>query len=143
MAIFGPIRDVPPVEFGLGTLLRQIKQSLELLISLFTSHISAAWVEVNVFYNSWNNYDSVESTAAYFKDDHGFVHLKGMIKSGTVNSAAFLLPADCRPTQYLRFGALSNGSAGRVDITTEGWVTPMSPSNNTYVSLNGLSFYAG
>lgn len=143
MAIFGPIRDVPKVEQGLVIFLRQVKSAVETLISALTQHTLSYWAEVNVFYNSWENYGGIYSTAAYLKDDHGFVHLKGLIKSGTVTSPAFLLPVDCRPSKQIVFSVISNAAAGRVDVTTEGWVTPDTPSNNAWVSLDGLSFYAG
>ena len=105
------------------------------------------WYEVTSFSNSWVNYGTWAG-AAYCKDVFGFVHLRGLIKSGTVGtpgseSEAFTLPFGYRPATMLLFGTISNGAIGRVDILTDGKVAPLTPSNNTYVALDGITFYAG
>lgn len=92
--------------------------------------------------NAWVNYGGTWATAGYTKDEHGFVHLKGLIKDGTIGSAAFTLPANYRPGEDYLFGTISNDAIGRVAVNTSGEVIPQTPSNNTWVSLDGLSFYA-
>ena len=47
--------------------------------------------------NSWVVYDTARYTPGYFKDEHGIVHLRGLIKSGTVGASCFTLPAGYRP----------------------------------------------
>lgn len=101
------------------------------------------WIAVT-FQNSWVNYASGFQTAAYMKDSLGFVHLRGLIKSGTIPAAAFTLPAGYRPsTANLLFSVLSNSAAGRVDINTSGTVNIQAPSSNVWVSLQGITFQAG
>ena len=106
------------------------------------------WHEVGdtnepAFENSWVNFEGGYSTAAFYKDPYGRVHLRGMIKSGTVGAAsAFTLPESYRPPHRLLFGTISNGGVGRVDILTSGGVRPLTPSNNTWVTLDGISFRA-
>lgn len=92
------------------------------------------------FANSWANYGSGWGEASYWKDPLGFVHLRGLIKSGTVGSHAFTLPPGFRPITNETYPTISNGAVGRVDVLTDGQVEPVSPSNNTYVSLAGIYF---
>jgi hypothetical protein len=62
------------------------------------------------------------------------------MKDGTVNSAAFTLPPGYRPEKTLLFSVLSNATIGGVSISAAGVVTPITPSNNAYVSLDGIRF---
>jgi hypothetical protein len=99
------------------------------------------WTEVSTFTNSWVNYGGDFFNASYIQDPGGFVHLRGVIKSGSVGSSAFTLPTGYRPTSSNGlFVVISNDSVGRVDIDTDGNVIPKSPSNNAYVSLEGIVF---
>lgn len=98
---------------------------------------------VTAFTNSWVNYGQTWKSAAYWKDPFGIVHLEGLIKSGSVGSAAFTLPLGYRPSADCLFGIISNSAIGRVDVNSSGGVVPLSPSNNTWVQLDGINFYAG
>jgi len=93
------------------------------------------------FMNGWVSWDSPYNPVGFWKDALGFVHLRGVLKSGTVGSAAFTLPPGMRPALSVGpLAVLSNGALGRVDIGADGTVTPQSPSNNTYVVLDGIHF---
>ena len=92
------------------------------------------------FLNSWVNYGSVYTDAGYYKDSHGVVHIRGRIKSGSVGSPAFQLPAGYRPGAREMVAVPSNGLFGIVYIDQAGQVVPFSPSSNIYVSLDGVSF---
>ena len=94
------------------------------------------------FANSWVDNGGGFQAAGYFIDSDGFVNLLGAIKSGTVGSTAFTLPAGARPASSLRFAVLSNAAIGGVQVASTGAVTPITPSNNTYVSLDGIRFKA-
>lgn len=95
------------------------------------------------FTNAWVNWGSPNFPAGYWKDPFGFVHLQGVIKSGVVGDAAFVLPPGFWPAYTAGpFAVLSNGGVGRVDVGADGAVTPMSPSSNVYVSLDGITFKA-
>lgn len=103
---------------------------------------SEAWKRPD-FLNGWENYnEDVYYPAEYYKDPTGRVHLRGMIDSGTVPSAAFNLPAGYRPKKTVLFSTISNASVGRVDVSLSGNVVVQNPSNNNWVSLDGLSFLA-
>lgn len=92
------------------------------------------------FEHSWVNYDAGWQVAGFWRDPFGFVHLRGLIKSGTVGSAAFTLPPGYRPTLSEAFIGISNSGAGRLDVLADGSVTPQSPATNGYVSLSGIKF---
>ena len=91
------------------------------------------------FENSWVNFGGGESTAGYWRDPFGFVTLKGVIKSGTINTTCFTLPPGYRPLEKQLVATISNAAIGRLDITTAGAVIPVS-GNNAYFSLNNVRF---
>jgi phage minor structural protein len=92
--------------------------------------------------NGWVNYGSGYEAAGYYKDALGFIHLKGLIKSGTMGTAAFNLPSGYRPSYRKMFIVPTSGGAGRVDIDPSGDVIVMTygSSANGYVSLDGIIF---
>lgn len=98
--------------------------------------------------NSWVSYDGGTDygIAGYYKDAAGVVHLRGLIKSGTMGAAAFTLPAGFRPQYRCIFMGLSanNNTICRVDVFQNGQVAPQGGSgSNVWVSLEGMSFMAG
>lgn len=105
------------------------------------------WREVGAtgqvaFQNSWVNFDSgATSTAGYMKDSLGFVHLKGLVKSGTIGQIIFILPTGYRPAGNTNYSVSSNSAFGSVSITSSGNVTA-DVGNNAWVSLNGITFKA-
>lgn len=103
---------------------------------------NAAWVAVS-FLNSWVDYGGGYNPVAYLIDSAGFVHLRGMAKSGTVGAGTpiFTLPAGFRPENRCLFNAQSNGALGRVDVFTTGNVEVIT-GNNAWVSLDGITFKA-
>lgn len=95
---------------------------------------NAAWE------NSWVDYGLAGQPVGYWKDPLGWVHLRGMIKNGTLGVGAFTLPPGLRPPGQTVHFALSNNAVGRVDVHPEGTVMPMSPSSNLWISLFGIHF---
>jgi hypothetical protein len=91
------------------------------------------------FQNSWAN---VAAVAAYYKDSLGTVHLKGLIASGTVGTAAFTLPTGYRPSEQLEFVTMASGAATlcRCIVNTDGTVVPY--VSNANHSITGISFRA-
>lgn len=92
------------------------------------------------FLNSWVNFGSNWQDAGFSRDGFGWVHLRGIIKSGVVGSAAFMLPPGYRPALSETFIVRSNGTTGGVEVLADGSVIPVAPSNNTYVSLSNVRF---
>lgn len=113
-----------------------------------TVAVDTAWNEVGAagkpsFENSWVNFDSsTQATAAYRIDALGYVHLKGLVKDGTVGDCAiFTLPAGYRPEKIIRFAVTANGAFGEVGVKTTGLVR-LGVGNNAYGSLDGITFKA-
>ena len=91
------------------------------------------------FQNSWVNYGSPYSLAAFYKDNQGIVHLEGMIKSGTMNTIIFTLPTSYAPTQDLHFVVDSNNNFGAVDVNISGGVNA-TVGNKAWIVLDGITF---
>jgi len=98
------------------------------------------WIDVT-FENSWVNFGSTWSNVSYHKDLLGYVHLRGLAKSGTVayQTAVFTLPTGYRPSTSLMFSVDSNAAFGRVAIESNGIVSVVT-GNNTHVSFDGITF---
>jgi hypothetical protein len=94
----------------------------------------ASWNVISTFSNSWTNYDASWPTAAYRVDSEGWLIMRGLLRSGTLNSVAFTLPAAYRPQimQVVRTNA--NDAAAWIQIGTDGQVL-INSSSNAYVSL--------
>lgn len=93
------------------------------------------------FLNSWVNVGSPYKNVGYRKSADGlFVYLCGVISSGVIGSAAFILPSNYRPTNTCILSTISNNAVGRVDVDNSGNVIPVLPSVNTWVSLDNLKF---
>jgi hypothetical protein len=92
-----------------------------------------------VFKNSWVNFGAPNESASYYKDPLGVVRLRGIVKSGTINTAMFTLPAGYRPSNTRHFAVVSNGAFGDVYVDSSGNVI-CSVGSNTWVSLDSVTF---
>jgi len=100
-----------------------------------------AWIAPTLG-NSWVNYDAASySAAGYFRDTLGIVHLRGILKGGTLTSAAFTLPAGYRPAKIEYHAVVSNGAFGFCVVSSNGQVIPW-VGNNAAFSLDGITFRA-
>jgi len=100
------------------------------------------WQTIRSFANGWRNYSNTYNPAAYFKDSMGIVHLRGLVKLGTIRKHVFTLPAGYRPARReLHVACTYNNVSGRVDILTNGQVLPWAGSNK-WISLDGITFRA-
>lgn len=119
-----------------------VQRDLEALSVILDSYQPlGGWTAVASFSNSWVNNDAIR-VARYYRD-RGRVYLEGIIKSGTINTVAFTLPAGYRHAQApaLTFAVPSNGALGIVNVTNTGAVIPAIGSN-AYFDLSGISFRA-
>jgi len=96
------------------------------------------------FTGTWVNFAGGWQTAGFYKDPLGFVHLRGMIKSGTIATSAFTLPPGHRPAVSEKFAAatgsaVGNVTAGSVDVLSDGTVVP-AVGLTGYVTLSGIRF---
>lgn len=109
------------------------------------------------FENSWTNYGSF-GDCAFFKDDNGFVHLQGLVKSGSSgNSTIFTLPEGYRPRSpndaggtpgqpTILFGGqlnASNNAVARIDVYGTTGAVACQSASTTWLTLAGCTFYAG
>lgn len=93
------------------------------------------------FLNSWVDFGGAFNTAGYYKDPFGIVHLRGLVKSGVVNTPIFNLPAGYRPTATEVFVTDSNSAHAQVTVSAAGNVT-LAFGSNVYASLDGMTFKA-
>ena len=93
------------------------------------------------FENGWINYGGGFNTCAFRKDSQGFVHLKGMTKSGTDDSVIFTLPAGYRPAATELFASRSNLNAGYLQVSTAGAVQGAF-GTVVWITLDGIVFKA-
>ncbi len=92
--------------------------------------------------SSWVVYGDIFSTPQYTKTSDGVVHLKGLIKSGTIGSVPLAtLPAGFRPSERVLSATVSAGGYGRIDILANGQIHATTGANSWY-ALDGISFLA-
>jgi hypothetical protein len=102
--------------------------------------VQEAWNSPTLL-NSWVNYGAGEDTVGYFKDTLGFVHIRGMIKSGTLDAVVFNLPVGYRPLNYKRFAIISNNLWGLVTLFANGGVRA-SIGSNAWFNFGEIIFKA-
>ena len=100
------------------------------------------WQTIRSFANGWRNYSNTYNPAGYFKDSMGIVHLRGLVKDGTIKKHIFTLPAGYRPARReLHVACTYPNHSGRVDILTNGQVLPYT-GDKRWISLDGITFRA-
>ena len=110
-------------------------------VSAFVRQVNQRTWLAPTYENSWVNYGSTFQDGGYYKDLFNRVHLRGLVKDGTVANTIFTLPEGYRPPATGIFIVISNSAIGRVDITSAGAVDGTTVDNN-WVSLEGISFTA-
>ena len=95
--------------------------------------------------NSWVHYSN-DYKASAIKMPDGMVYLYGIVKGGTPGqgSVAFTLPIGFRPRDKQIFGAfVADSTIGKILLDTTGNFAIETGTQGQYVSLSGISFYAG
>lgn len=93
--------------------------------------------------NSWVTFGSSYADPAFRMDSDGWVHLRGLAKSGTLDQTIFTLPSGYRPKRNLYVTGLANDAIAYVQILSTGEVSVASPSgSNAYVTLSNVKFPA-
>lgn len=105
-------------------------------IALKADIAQAAWTTPTLA-GAWANLGAPYETAGYIKDTLGFVHLKGLVASGS--GTIFTLAAGYRPANTKIFPTIANGTLGDIRINSAGEVLLYSGSSG-YVSLDGITF---
>jgi hypothetical protein len=95
------------------------------------------------FQNGWSNFSATFSSAAFYMDDLGVVHLKGAL-AGTSGTVAFTLPAGYRPALELFLPlAVGGPAAGNMQVRANGEVELTCVGGCGAAGIDGLSFRAG
>jgi len=110
------------------------------LAQLKADKTQEAWITPTL-QSGWLEYGAGFETVRYMKDQFGFVHLKGLVKSGTVGVVCMTLPAGYRPSATQHIATASNNAFGFVTISNLGVVAIMGGSN-VWFSLNNITFKA-
>lgn len=105
------------------------------------------WIEPTLLSN-WTNFGPGTDPVSYMKDSLGFVHLRGVMKNGSIgpSSPAFYLPEGYRPTGYLMLSATSNGSSQvltQVDISNTTGKFQVVVGGNIICCIDNIIFKAG
>ncbi|MGF2617727.1 hypothetical protein FZC84_11875 [Rossellomorea vietnamensis] len=120
-----------------------IEAGLDMMVGrkLYASDINTEGFITAALRNAWVNYGGAFYPAGYMKDPMGFVHLRGLIRSGYSASAPFTLPAGMRPSSEILLPCLTyNNTIGRIAIKTNGDV--VIDASSTWTSLNVAPFKA-
>jgi hypothetical protein len=94
------------------------------------------------FLNGASNWSAAYSSAAFLKDNEGFVHLKGTVNA-TAGAVIFTLPEGYRPRRILDIGTIASSTAGFVYIKPNGDVEVGGPSGEANYGLDSITFRAG
>lgn len=104
------------------------------------------WIKPTLL-NGWVNIGSGSSTAGYYKDALGHIHIRGIVTSGVSNSFVFKLPAGYRPKESRNFTGVYYGPSSGVmsclvAVGVEGTVIVVFDYPPNWISLDGISFLA-
>lgn len=92
--------------------------------------------------NGWTNFGNGAMPVGYWKDSKGYIHMRGLVKGGTVNSSIFELPIGYRPIANEYYLTLSDGQIGGILITSGGNVQ-QTLGSNVNISLSIPPFRVG
>lgn len=115
-------------------------QTIESLISIINSKANKQQEDI-IYPTLINSFESisVSNKAGYLKDEFGFVHLRGELKTGTGGTSPFTLASGYEPSANIKLPIDSNGSYGYVTIDTDGVLVVYGVSR---WSLEGITFKA-
>lgn len=92
--------------------------------------------------NGWTDFGGVYESVGYMKDEFGFVHIRGMIKGGTVGQIAFMLPEGYKPLKSQYHTCISADVVRILNVQRNGTVLTSPLASNAWITLNGISFKA-
>jgi hypothetical protein len=103
------------------------------------------------FQSPWGNWNSsVAGLAAFRRDRDRMVHLRGAVDAGANigGGIIFTLPPKYRPAKYRYFSVAStdggsNPVDGIIEIRPDGTIYCYSATDDRFVSLDQIAFYAG
>lgn len=103
---------------------------VDAVTNVLTALAVTAWVAPTLG-NAWVNFGGAYQVAQYRKVGDE-VELRGVIKGGTMNVAAFTLPAGFRPPALNQFATVSGGVYGYITVDPTGNVNPAVGTNASF-----------
>jgi type II secretory pathway pseudopilin PulG len=106
------------------------------------TYTKPVWTYANLN-SGWNCYSSSWPCPSYTITTAGVVLLQGLAKDGASNTAIFTLPSSLVPNKQIIFAGLnSGGSAGRLDVATNGNVIwqVIGTGSSLWVSLDSVRY---
>jgi len=91
------------------------------------------------FLNGWINYENGYNPAGYFKDINGVVHIRGLVRDGSVDVPIFSLPSGYRPQNSEGFVVWSSSSHIQITVMPNGDIVP-SLGTAIWLVLDGITF---
>ncbi|OMD87831.1 MULTISPECIES: hypothetical protein [Paenibacillus] len=123
----------------------EISSTVSALAAKKAEKDTPAWLYPTLL-NGWVQFTSIISSASFYKDSFGIVHVRGTVSSGVsaADTLLFMLPVGYRPAiQTVVTASSSNGTAmstGIMDITTSGRVSLGASGGVFYNGLLVLDF---
>ena len=118
---------------------KPVSTAVQTALNLKANNVQEAWITPTLL-NGWVNFDSGYASCQYRIDSLGTVHLKGMIKNGTLGAPCFTLALGYRPIESQHHLSLSSDAARTLTITSSGDVRISSVASKSWVSFNGITF---
>lgn len=144
----------PPISVSMTFNYLTLATTPSLSVSCPVTSVGQAWVAPTLL-NSWVNYSAsttpLYTPAGYLVDACGYVLLRGLVRSGTIGTVVFTLPASVSPAYVKIFIVDSTSAVGEVRIqgteyqesgSAAGQVL-IAAGSNTWVSLDGIRFLIG
>ena len=118
---------------------KPVSTAVQTALNLKANNVQEAWITPTLL-NGWVNFDSGYASCQYRIDSLGTVHLKGMIRNGTLGVPCFTLALGYRPIESQHHLSLSSDIARTLTITSSGDVRISSMASKSWVSFNGITF---
>lgn len=134
----------------LTEVVQQNATAVSVLMNKKADKDTPAWITPTLL-NGWGGFNqNGYTTARFFKDSMGYVHIDGLIKGGSVvaGTTVFVLPVGYRPSQVLSSASMSAStdevttSLTRIRVGTDGQVQLSSGALSGFVVLNIPPFLA-
>ncbi|MGZ3809439.1 MAG: hypothetical protein ACXVCE_15250, partial [Bacteriovorax sp.] len=141
--VYFNVTEAGNVGIGTSAPAEKLEVSGNVKISGGGTIVQESWITPSLA-NGWLDYatsgDANWGPVAYYKGTDGRVYLRGLVRAGTCGSTIFTLPAGYRPSKFRLFTSSSADAYVRVNVNSAGQVYAGTGCNNTWVSLDGISF---
>lgn len=139
-----------PILRGLDALVSRLQDNIAAFVEPTVTTLGAtpimgaaapSWIAPSPL-NGWTNNGGGYATLGYHRDALGYVHFRGLVVAGTLNTEAFTLPLGYRPKLRLTFACYASPGGAQADVRQDGLVVLFCPAGTTSVALEVISFLA-